>query len=192
MNASDRSRNATGSPSLPHSGTFARAEVRRVLTRSDPRLSHPGLDAHPRDAMVVAVARELVATMNGSPSLLGLAATQIGEMVRVLCVDVTGHPDATSCAGLVVLASPRVVKRAGNVVRVERCPSLPQITGPVARAASVIVEGFVPGTAQLVRVAADGIEARCLLHELDHLDGIMFADRMLEASAKLGTGDWYS
>ena len=91
-----------------------------------------------------------------------------------------------------MLANPRIVERSGNVVLFEQCTSVPHLTGPVARAASVIVEGFVPGTSQLVRVTADGIEARCLLHELDHLDGYIFADRMLDASTKLGSGPWYA
>ena len=183
---------AIDGPRLPRSGLFARTPLRRVLTRPDPRLSQPALEVDPRDAWVVAVARELVATMNASPACVGLAAPQLGEMLRVLCVDVTGHAEASSCAGLVVLANPRIVERAGNVVMLEHCASVPHLTGPVARAASVIVEGFVPGTTQLVRVTADGIEARCLLHELDHLDGHVFADRMLDASAELGSRTWYT
>jgi len=179
-------------PRVPRSGLFARAPIRRLLTLPDPRLSLPALEVDPRDPAIVALARELVATMNASPACIGLAAPQLGAMMRVLCVDVTDHAEASSCAGLVVLANPRIVERAGNVVMFEHCASVPHLTGPVARAASVIVEGFVPGTRQLVRVTADGIEARCLLHELDHLDGYVFADRMLDASAELGSRAWYT
>ena len=174
------------------SGTFRRAPTRRVLTRPDPRLAQPSREVDPRDPAVVALAKVLVATMSASPGCLGLAAPQLGEMLRVVCVDVTDHAEARSCAGLVVLANPRVVARAGNVVMVEDCASVPHLTGPVARAAAVTVEGVVPGTTQLVRVKADGIEARRLLHEIDHLDGHVFADWMLEASGNLGSRTWYA
>ncbi|HSO38355.1 MAG TPA: peptide deformylase [Labilithrix sp.] len=169
------------------SGTFPRAPIRRVLTLPDPGLAQASLEVDPRDPAVVALARALVATMSASPACVGLAAPQIGELLRLLCVDVTNHAGARSCSGLVVLANPRIVHRAGNVVRVESCLSVPHLTGPVARAATVTVEGTVPGTTQLVCVTADGLEARTLLHEIDHLDGHVFPDRMLEASADLGS-----
>jgi peptide deformylase len=169
------------------SGTFARAPIRRVLTCPDPRLSQPSLEVDPRDPAIVTLARALVATMSASRACVGLAAPQIGEMLRVLCVDVTSHAEARSCAGLIVLANPRIIQRAGNVVMVEDCMSVPHVTGPVARAESVTVEGILPGTTRLARVTADGIEARCLLHEIDHLDGYVFVERMLEASTHLGS-----
>lgn len=184
--------NATNSPRAAHSGTFPCPPLRRVLLRPDPRLSRPALEVDPRDPAIVALARELVAIMSASPACIGLAAPQLGEMQRVVCVDVTGHAEASSCAGLIVLANPRIVERAGNVLLFEQCSSVPHLAGPVARAASVIVEGFVPGTSQRVRLIADGIEARCLLHELDHLDGYVFADRMLDASLTLGSRTWYA
>jgi peptide deformylase len=179
-------------PRVPKSGMFARTPSGRVLTCPDSRLSQRSFEIDPRDSSTVAVARVLVATMNATPGCVGLAAPQLGEMLRVLCVDVSGHAKVSSCAGLIVLANPRIVHRSGNVVMHEGCPSLPHLTGPVARAASVIVEGIVPGTTHLVRVTADAIEARCLLHEIDHLDGYIFADRMVEASAELGARKWYT
>ena len=184
-----------GAPEVPRgaqSGTFARAPIRRVLTRPDPRLSQPSREVDPRAPEIMTLARALVATMCASPGCIGLAAPQIGEMLRVLCIDVTGNAEARSCAGLVVLANPTILRRAGNVVMSEECMSVPHLTGRVARAAEVTVEGIVPGTARLVRVTADGIEARCLLHAIDHLDGHLFVDRALEASAALGSRKWYA
>lgn len=183
---------AAAVPRVPRSGTFARAPIRRVLTRPDPRLSQPSLEVDPRDPALITLARILVATMSAAPSCVGLTAPQIGEMVRVFCIDVTGHPEARSCAGLVVLANPRIVQRAGNVVMDEDCSSVPHLTGRIARAAEVTVEGFVPGTARLLRVTADALEARCLLHEIDHLDGHLFVDRTLDTSADLGSRKWYA
>lgn len=155
-----------------------RVGVRRVLTRPDARLAIAGVEVDPNDPYVVALADVLVATMRVSPACVGLAATQIGEAVRVFCMDVTGHRNAGSCAGLVVLCNPVVVWQSEDVVLREGCMSAPNLTGNVARAAEVTVEGYEPGTGQIVRVSADRIEARCLLHEIDHLDGIVFVERV--------------
>jgi len=56
--------------------------------------------------------------------------------------------------------------------------SVPHLTGNVGRAAEVTVQGLEPGTGCLVRLSADAIEARCLQHEIDHLDGYVFVDRV--------------
>ena len=93
-------------------------------------------------------------------------------------MDVTGHKKARTCAGLVVLVNARVVASGGDVVMREGCMSVPHLTGNVARASEVVVEGREPGTARLVRVRADAMEARCLQHEIDHLEGFVFVDRV--------------
>ena len=161
------------------SGTF-KISTRRVLTRPDPRLAIRAMEVEPTDTNAVALADGLVATMRVSPACVGLAATQIGEPVRIFCMDVTGHRKAHSCAGLVVLCNPRIVWRSNDVVQREGCMSVPQFTGNVARAAEVTVEGFEPGSGQIISVNADGIEARCIQHEIDHLDGFVFVDRVTD------------
>jgi peptide deformylase len=133
---------------------------------------------------VVALAEEMVATMNASRGCTGLAAPQVGEGVRLFCVDVTGHRKAKSCAGLIVMENPVVVERSDEeVIMREGCLSVPDFTGDVKRAARVTVEGFTPGTTKIVRISADAMEARCVLHELDHLDGFVFVERVGDASA---------
>jgi peptide deformylase len=67
----------------------------------------------------------------------------------------------------------------------EGCLSVPDFTGDVERAAEIMVEGFAPGSTSLARIVADGIEARCLQHELDHLDGVLFTDRVMASSRVL-------
>jgi peptide deformylase len=160
------------------SGTY-RVAVRRVLIRPDVRLSLPALDVDPFHPHAVALADALVATMRASPACVGLAATQVGEPARLFCMDVTGHRRARSCAGLVVLCNPTIAWRSSDVLAREGCLSVPYLTGNVARAAEVIVEGIEPGTGRRIRVNADAIEARCIQHEIDHLDGFVFVDRVI-------------
>jgi peptide deformylase len=166
----------------PTSGTYRRVAVRRVLTRPDPLLTRRAREIDPRAPGVVALAEEMVATMAASPACVGIAAPQVGESVRMFCIDVTGHRKARSCAGLVVMVNPRIVTRGDNVMMREGCMSVPDFTGNVARAGTVTVEGFEPGTSKLVSITADGIEARCLQHEIDHLDGFVFVERVVDAS----------
>ena len=108
---------------------------------------------------------------------MGLAAPQLGELVRMVVVDVTDHPKATTCAGELVLVDPHVVRAQGAVVAREGCLSIPDLTANVRRATHVTVAGQ-DADGQAVSVDAEGFEARCLLHEIDHLDGILFLDRV--------------
>jgi peptide deformylase len=156
-----------------------------VLVRPDPVLARRAREIDPRAPGVIALAEELVTTMRSSPGCVGLAAPQIGESVRMFAIDVTGHRKAKSCAGLVVMVNPRIVQRSEDVIMREGCLSVPELTGDVARAARVVVEGFVPGSATLVQLIADGIEARCLQHEIDHLDGFLFVDRVADPQNQL-------
>ena len=157
--------------------------VRPVL-----RLPAPALKAVARPvdgaAGAAGVAADLVDTMRAYDHCVGLAAPQIGVGLRAFCMDVTGHPKAGSCAGLVVLFDPRVVAAGAPAVAREGCMSVPDLTGNMSRPATVAVEGTTPeGTTRLVE--ADAIEARALLHELDHLDGLLFLDRVTSAATDL-------
>lgn len=147
------------------------------------RLGHPALQTRtapvdPADPSVVALADALVATMRASPGCVGLAANQVGDARRVFCMDVTGHPKARSCHGLVVLANPVLLLAEDPELAREGCLSVPDFTGNVVRARRVVVRGVVPGSGETHEVEADAIEARCLLHEVDHLDGLLFLDRV--------------
>ncbi len=124
-----------------------------------------------------ALAADLVDTMRAYPHCVGLAAPQIGVGLRAFAVDVTGHRKAVSCHGLVVLLDPEVLLQAAPALAREGCMSVPDLTGNVARATRVVVRGTTPAGATRV-VEADAFEARVLLHELDHLDGCLFLDRV--------------
>lgn len=167
------------------SGTYARSTIKRVVQRPDPILMATAFEVDPLDPAVVALAHALVETMRASPACIGLAAPQVGEPVRLFCMDVTGHPKARSCSGLVVLANPRIMQRKGEVVLREGCMSVQHLTGNVARATDVVVVGVEPGTGRVRRIEANGMEARCLQHEIDHLDGYVFVDRVRDKSKDL-------
>ena len=173
-------------PSPASSGTFRRAAwILPVATRPDPILTERARAVDPFDPVIVAFSRALIATMRASPACVGLAATQVGELFHLFCMDVTGHKKAKSCAGLVVLANARIIRRSEEIVMREGCMSVPDFTGNVRRAAEVTVEGYEPGTGRLLRLSADGMEARCVQHELDHLDGFVFVNRVTDPAKDL-------
>lgn len=120
---------------------------------------------------------DLVDTMRASPACVGLAAPQIGVGSRLIAVDVTGHPKATVCHGLVVLADPVIIERSGRAVGREGCMSVPDLTANVARATRLVVAGIGPDGRELI-VATEGFEARAFQHEIDHLDGYLILDRV--------------
>jgi peptide deformylase len=157
--------------------------VRPVVRLPDPVLKQRAAEVSSFDDSVVGLCADLVDTMRASPACVGLAANQIGVGVRAFVVDVTGHRKARSCAGLVVMVNPVLVSADAPELAREGCMSVPDLTGDVARATRVVMRGLAPPVGDEVVVEADAFEARALLHELDHLDGAVFLDRVASASA---------
>lgn len=143
---------------------------REVLLYPDPVLKQVAAPAQPGDSD--RIGSDLLDTMRSFPGCVGLAAPQLGELVRLVAVDVSEHPKAETSNGLLLLANPRVVESEGSEVAREGCLSIPDLTANVRRATRIVVE-HADG-----RVECEGFEARCVLHELDHLDGILFLDRV--------------
>lgn len=116
---------------------------------------------------------DLVSTMKASPGV-GLAAPQIGALLRIIAVDVTpknpGH-------GLIVLINPEIISSRGAKVMREGCLSIPEYTANIRRAEEVTVRGYDPEWKE-VTIASTGLEAVALQHETDHLDGVLFIDRI--------------
>jgi peptide deformylase len=158
-------------------------QVLPVVEAPDRVLSTPAVEVDPAAPEVVQLAADLVATMRVSPGCVGLAAPQVGAGWRVFCVDVTGQPKARTTHGEFVLVNPRLVEASRNEKAREGCMSVPDFTGDVKRATRVTVVGFVPGTGEELTVTTVAFEAKALQHELDHLDGFLFLDRVAGAHA---------
>lgn len=148
--------------------------VREILLYPHRALKTVARELGPGDAAEAErVTADLLDTMDSFGHCVGLAAPQLGELVRIAVVDVTGHKKATTCNGRLVLVNPRVVRAAGSEVAREGCLSIPHLTANVRRATAirVVADGGL-------EIESEGFEARCILHELDHLDGLLFLDRV--------------
>ncbi len=145
------------------------------------RYPNPILKAHASEIAPGPDAWELVQdlldTMRASPACVGLAAPQIGVGAQAFCLDVSAHKRARSSHGQIVMLNPIILGRKGRSVMREGCMSLPDFTANVARAEEVIVMGFDPEQRPMM-IEADGFEARALQHEIDHLNGALFLDRV--------------
>jgi peptide deformylase len=150
--------------------------VREVLRFPHPTLKQVAAELEPGDE-AARIAADLLDTMRSFPRCAGIAAPQVGELVRMVAVDVSEHPKATTAHGELVLVNPVVVESSGAEVGREGCLSIPDLTANVRRATHVTIDAVGPG-GESRRVETEGFEARCLLHELDHLDGILFLDRV--------------
>jgi peptide deformylase len=147
--------------------------IREVLRYPDPRLKAPANPQPGARHLLEGLVEDLVDTMRSFPRCVGIAAPQIGVPARVCIVDCTGHPKVPDAAGLLVVVDP--VLRLGDETEIGRegCLSIPDLTANVRRSVDVEVEGLGSFT---------GFEARAIQHEVDHLDGILFLDRVVSAS----------
>jgi len=116
-------------------------------------------------------------TASSFPRTVGIAAPQIGELWRLAFVDCTGHPKVPDAQGPLLLVDPVLREAEGDAVGREGCLSLPEITANVRRATRIVVDALdIDGRPRTIE-AAD-FEARVILHEMDHLDGILILDRV--------------
>ncbi len=152
--------------------------VRQIFRLPDPVLKRLAEEATPDEwEWVERVADDLVETMHSFPRCVGLAAPQIGESVRVFVVNISLHPKGDPGAREILIVNPRIVFTTGSEIMREGCLSVPDFTADVRRATEVVVEGLTrSGEAQTVE--ASGFEARALQHEIDHLNGQLFLDRV--------------
>jgi peptide deformylase len=102
---------------------------------------------------------------------VGLAAPQVGRSLRIVVVDVGDGP--------IALINPKVTSASGSVTDIEGCLSIPGVSGKVPRAERITVEALDADGRQVL-FQADGLLARAVQHEVDHLDGILFVDRATE------------
>jgi peptide deformylase len=127
---------------------------------------------------------DLIETMYNAPGGIGISAPQVGVHKRIIVVDARYHKKTTVSHGLVVLINPIIIYGEGAVVVREGCMSIPDYTGNVERSYKLIVKGFDREFKE-VEIETEGMEAVVFQHEIDHLNGILFVDRIKNPSTDL-------
>ena len=152
--------------------------VRTIRVYPDPILKQVAEPVEEVDESVVGVVNDLVETMLDAGHSVGIAATQIGILQRVVVVDVSNSKlGRDNHHGLLEMINPEIIERSGSRVMREGCMSVPDYTGNVTRAEQIVVE-FTNPDGQLRVIEASGFEAVAIQHEIDHLDGLLFLDRV--------------
>jgi len=120
---------------------------------------------------------DLDETRLDAPGCVGIAAPQVGRFQRVALVDVSANPKHKN-NGFMVLVNPEIIEWDGYKKGREGCLSVPDYTGNVMRATSIVIEAQ-DATGSMLRYECEGFEARAVQHEIDHLDGLLFLDRLV-------------
>ena len=137
------------------------------------------------DDEIRSLAQDMLETMYAAPGI-GLAAPQVGVNLRLIVIDISGGEEQ---GRQLVLVNPDITEREGSQEGEEGCLSIPGLEEVVSRPECVTVTGFTPD-GEPVEVEAEGLLARALQHEIDHLDGILFIDRVSPLKRRMLLKKW--
>ncbi|MDH5648875.1 MAG: peptide deformylase [Gammaproteobacteria bacterium] len=164
--------------------------VLEVLTYPDVRLKKRSEEVSQFDDDLRQFVADLQETMDGGPPSVGIAAPQVNRFQRIVIVDVSGmlaqakqrkRRIKSSNNGRLCLVNPKITRAEGQVSGREGCLSVPDYTGNVLRASRITL--FAQNTEGEAReYECSGFEARAVQHELDHLDGLLFLDRLVSSN----------
>ena len=154
--------------------------VRPVLTYPDAFLKTKVVPTDPNDPTLAAVLVDLTDTMNQHPGCVGLAAPQIGHARRCVIIDVSRSARAGENHGLLKLINPFIHEASQWKVSREGCLSFPDLLANVKRAQRIRFSAYNERL-EPIELVSTGFEAVAVQHEIDHLDGILFLDRIRSA-----------
>jgi len=148
-----------------------------VLVVPDERLKQVSQPVEQFDSSLRDFIQDLEQTMRAGPGGVGIAAAQVAHFERIVIVDVSSKPNIKH-HGCLVLINPEITQWEGMVQGREGCMSVPDYTGNVIRAKSIQLTAYDKfGAKQSYH--CEGYEARAIQHEVDHLDGTLFLDRVV-------------
>lgn len=152
--------------------------VLEILTYPDPRLAQESQAVAEFDDALRAFVADLEETMRAGPGAVGIAAPQVGRIQRIVIVDCSGKKNLATDHGRMILINPEITEWDGFAVGREGCLSVPDFTGNVIRAERIALEARDEHGERL-QFKFEGYEARAVQHEIDHLDGLLFLDRLV-------------
>nr|CRH07876.1 Peptide deformylase, N-formylmethionyl-tRNA deformylase [Candidatus Magnetococcus massalia] len=162
--------------------------VLEVLIYPDERLLQPCRDIENsdfEDPHFQSFIDDLIESMEHAPGCVGLAAPQVNKPIRVVAVNCAlARKPPEGNHGEMIMCNPEIIKWNGMEVAREGCMSVPDYTGNVMRATEVSVQ-FQDRHGEEVVLSFDGFEARAVQHEMDHLEGKLFIDRVVSRKADL-------
>ena len=151
--------------------------ILEILVYPNPILKKKSIPVEKVDDSLREFISDLEETMRNGPGGVGIAAPQVGRLERIVIVDVSSKRKVSS-HGCLYLINPEIVDQEGSQVGREGCMSVPDYTGNVARATHITVKALdLAGEPKTYNI--EGFEAVAVQHEMDHLDGLLFLDRLV-------------
>jgi peptide deformylase len=157
--------------------------VLKILVYPDQRLKQKSKPVAIFDDSLTQFLVDLEETMRAGPGGVGIAAPQVGRFERIIVVDVSSKPKIKNHGNLIMI-NPEITGHEGNVVGREGCMSVPDYTGNVARWDRIVVNALDENGISR-KYEMEGYEARAVQHEMDHLDGLLFLDRLVSRRGNL-------
>jgi len=151
--------------------------VREVLVFPDPKLKVISAEVDPSDPELKSILQDLTDTLEASPGCTGIAAPQLGIAKRIVLIDATRARKPHENHGRMFLINPVIESSSGSAIAREGCLSVPDLTANVTRAKLITVD-YVDPDGIVSQLNASMFEARLIQHEVDHLDGFLFIDRV--------------
>ena len=150
--------------------------IKKVVKYGEPSLREPSREVHKVSQKIKTLVQDLLDTMYAQNGV-GLAAPQIGENLRIFVIDVSTGDEPLNP---MVFINPKIIKKSGAVISHEGCLSFPEAFTDVKRYANVMIKAMDGNGRSFVLEAKDGtLLARCIQHEFDHLNGILFIDHVI-------------
>src|SRR5512143_3003897 len=150
--------------------------IRSIRAYSDPVLRNKTARVEKIDQSLDGLIRDMVETMHAAPGV-GLAANQVGVSLQLAVIDLSARDDSEDRHPLIVLINPEIISMEGTAIEEEGCLSIQDFSDKVKRAAKVKVRAQ-DRTGKTFDIEAEGLLAKALQHEIDHLNGLLFVDRL--------------
>jgi len=154
-----------------------------ILVYPDSRLGRVSSPVENIDDELSKFVFDLEETMRAGPPSVGIAAPQVGRFERIVIIDVSSKPKIPN-HGKLILINPKIISKQGSVIGREGCLSVPDYTGNVMRAEVVTLQALNL-VGKTLDYEMEGFEARAIQHEIDHLDGLLFLDRLVSRRSSL-------
>ena len=155
----------------------------KIVQYPDPVLKERSKDVTSFDGNLHALLNDMIETMYAADGI-GLAGPQVAQLQRVTVIDISEERNQP-----IDVINPIIVSRAGKTPSEEGCLSIPDYRDTIDRAAEVVVQAF-DRHGKPFEIRADGLLARCLQHEIDHLDGVLFIDHLSRLKRQLFRHWW--
>jgi len=150
--------------------------IREIKKYPDPVLRNKTSKVERIDNTLDLLIEDMVETMHAAPGV-GLAANQVGVPLQLAVIDLSARENEDQRYPLIVIINPEILTAEGSVIEEEGCLSIPEYADKVKRAARVRVRAQ-DRTGKTFEIEAEGLLAKALQHEIDHLNGLLFVDRL--------------